>query len=105
MWGKRAEVVVHQADPFNAEPPGAALAGERVTGVDLFYARNHGPIPDLDRARWQLRVNSAARRPGTRSGHLLLRATRQDPDRMPPRDADRHRSERRSTHLLEGLGR
>ncbi len=57
MWGKRAELVVHQWDPFNAEPPGAALAGELVTAVDLFYARNHGPIPDLDSAGWQLRVD------------------------------------------------
>ena len=57
MWGKRAELVVHERDPFNGEPPGAALAGELVTGVDLFYARNHGPIPNLDRAGWQLTVD------------------------------------------------
>ena len=25
--------------------------------MDLFYARNHGPIPDLDRAGWQLTVD------------------------------------------------
>ncbi len=57
VWGKRAELVVHERDPFNAEPPGAALAGELFTGVDLFYARNHGPIPGLDRAGWQLTVD------------------------------------------------
>jgi len=57
MWGKRSDMVIHQLDPFNAEPPRAALAGEVFTGVDLFYSRNHGPIPDLDPAGWRLRVD------------------------------------------------
>ncbi|PPS02645.1 hypothetical protein GOBAR_AA18018 [Gossypium barbadense] len=38
--------------PFNAEPPRSALASSYVTPVDLFYKRNHGPIPlvdDIDR--------------------------------------------------------
>ncbi|TYG52672.1 hypothetical protein ES288_D09G047100v1 [Gossypium darwinii] len=34
--------------PFNAEPPRSALASSYVTPVDLFYKRNHGPIPVVD---------------------------------------------------------
>ncbi|KAG8482981.1 hypothetical protein CXB51_022011 [Gossypium anomalum] len=36
------------AVPFNAEPPRSALASSYVTPVDLFYKRNHGPIPVVD---------------------------------------------------------
>ncbi|OMO85348.1 hypothetical protein CCACVL1_10241 [Corchorus capsularis] len=35
-------------EPFNAEPPRSALVSSYVTPVDLFYKRNHGPIPVVD---------------------------------------------------------
>jgi sulfite oxidase len=57
MWGKRDDMVVHDKEPFNAEPPPAALAGQALTPVDAFYSRNHGPFPDLDPATWRLRVD------------------------------------------------
>lgn len=56
-WGKRADLVVHGDDPFNAEPPRAALADARVTSLDAFYVRNHGPVPELDPSAWRLRVD------------------------------------------------
>ncbi|CBI21356.3 hypothetical protein AAG906_023415 [Vitis piasezkii] len=34
--------------PFNAEPPRSMLITTYVTPVDLFYKRNHGPIPIVD---------------------------------------------------------
>lgn len=63
MWGKRADMVIHQEEPFNAEPPRAALAGRLITKVDTFYARNHGPIPAVDPATWKLRVQGRVVRP------------------------------------------
>jgi sulfite oxidase len=57
MWGKRDDMVVHDEEPFNAEPPPAALAGQDLTPVEAFYSRNHGPAPDLDPAAWRLRVD------------------------------------------------
>jgi sulfite oxidase len=57
MWGKRDDMVVHGTEPFNAEPPPAALAGEELTPVEAFYSRNHGPIPVLDPATWRMRVD------------------------------------------------
>ncbi|KAK9117537.1 hypothetical protein Sjap_016484 [Stephania japonica] len=39
---------VNSKEPFNAEPPRAALVSSYVTPVDLFYKRNHGPIPTVD---------------------------------------------------------
>jgi sulfite oxidase len=45
-FGKPQDTIVHGTDPFNAEPPRTALAGEPVTAVERFYVRNHGPVPD-----------------------------------------------------------
>lgn len=47
-WGKRSDMIVHQADPFNAETSRSALAAGPLTETDAFYCRNHGPIPDID---------------------------------------------------------
>jgi sulfite oxidase len=57
MWGKRDDMVVHEKEPFNAEPPPGALAGRPLTPIEAFYSRNHGPFPDLDPATWRLRVD------------------------------------------------
>ena len=42
LWGKRDDMIVHQADPYNAEPPRGALAGRMLTPVDAFYALSLG---------------------------------------------------------------
>ncbi|KAJ8750292.1 hypothetical protein K2173_014207 [Erythroxylum novogranatense] len=39
---------INSKQPFNAEPPRSALIGSYLTPVDLFYKRNHGPIPVVD---------------------------------------------------------
>ncbi|MEV5987876.1 sulfite oxidase [Streptomyces sp. NPDC052051] len=62
MWGKRGDMVVHDVEPFNAEPPPGALL-DRITPVDTFYGRNHGPIPRIDTASWRLRVDGLVDRP------------------------------------------
>lgn len=56
LWGKRDDMIVHEADPYNAEPPGGALADRMLTPVNSFYGRNHGPIPLIDPQAWRLRV-------------------------------------------------
>ncbi len=56
-WGKRADMVVHEAEPYNAEPPLRALAGAPLTPVESFYSRNHGPVPQLESQTWRLRVD------------------------------------------------
>ncbi|MGI8412621.1 MAG: sulfite oxidase [Solirubrobacteraceae bacterium] len=57
--GKRADMLVHEIDPFNAEPPRGALTGNDLTAVDSFYVRNHGPVPELDDSAWRLRVDGS----------------------------------------------
>lgn len=56
-WGKRTDMLVHEEEPFNAEPPSAALGASFITPVDTFYSRNHGPIPTVDSTSWQLTVD------------------------------------------------
>ncbi len=57
MQGKRADMLVHEREPYNAEPCRAALGRSPLTPVDTFYSRNHGPVPDLDPETWRLTVD------------------------------------------------
>jgi sulfite oxidase len=55
-------MVVHEVEPYNAEPPPGALI-DQVTPLDTFYGRNHGPFPSGDTASWLLRVDGLVDRP------------------------------------------
>jgi sulfite oxidase len=66
-WGKRADTIVHGDDPFNAEPARLALAENPLTPIEAFYARNHGPIPDIDPGEWRLTVDGRVDHPLTLS--------------------------------------
>lgn len=55
-------MLVHQRDPYNAEPPRTALAGRRTTPADTFYIRNHGPVPEVGPDAWRLTVDGLVRR-------------------------------------------
>ena len=57
-----AGLIVHRADPLNAETPLPALTGT-VVRSEGHYVRNHFHIPDLDPATWRLRVGGLVRRP------------------------------------------
>jgi sulfite oxidase len=46
-FGKPADTIVHEQDPFNAEPPRGALGREAITPVERFYVRGHGTVPEL----------------------------------------------------------
>ncbi|XP_037078135.1 sulfite oxidase, mitochondrial-like [Pollicipes pollicipes] len=43
--------------PFNAEPPPALLADNFLTPNDLFYVRNHLPVPTVEPATYELEVD------------------------------------------------
>jgi sulfite oxidase len=62
LYGKRADMLVHEAEPYNAEPTAAALAEAFVTPVDTFYSRNHGPVPDGNVQTWRLTVTGMVAR-------------------------------------------
>ena len=60
-YGKRADMIVHEEQPFNAESGLAALA-ETLTATDSFYVRGHGDVPDIDAGAWRLRVHGEVKR-------------------------------------------
>ncbi len=49
-------MIVHESSPFNAEATRPALAAADITPIDTFYARNHGPVPDIAIDDWRLTV-------------------------------------------------
>src|SRR5256885_16790048 len=61
-YGKRADLVVHEEEPFNAETGPAALAEGPVTATDAFYVRGHAAVPEIDPAAWRLRVRGLVER-------------------------------------------
>ena len=61
-YGKRADLVVHEREPFNAETGLAALAEGPVTATDAFYVRGHGPVSTPDPLTWRLRVHGLVER-------------------------------------------
>ena len=60
-YGKRADLIVHEDEPFNAETPLAALDEGPLTATEAFYVRNHGAVPEA--GEWRLRVQGAVERP------------------------------------------
>jgi sulfite oxidase len=61
-YGKRADLIVHEQEPFNAETGPAALAEGPLTATEAFYVRGHGDVPDIDPATWRLRVHGLVER-------------------------------------------
>jgi sulfite oxidase len=61
-YGKRADMLVHEQEPFNAETGTAALAQAPLTATDAFYVRSHGAVPEIDRGAWHLRVHGLVER-------------------------------------------
>ncbi len=62
-FDKRAGTIVHEEDPFNAEPARAALAESALTPVDVFYVRGHGRVPAPDAANWRVEVTGLTEHP------------------------------------------
>src|SRR5947209_15334220 len=61
-FGKRADMIVHEEEPFNAETGLAALAEGPVTATDAFYVRGHAAVPEIDPEVWRLRVHGLVER-------------------------------------------
>src|SRR5919201_5239289 len=59
---KRADLIVHDEEPFNAETAPSALAEHSLTATDAFYVRGHGPVPEIDRGAWRLHVDGLVER-------------------------------------------
>lgn len=60
---KHADFIVRQAAPFNGGPPLAALIETPITPEELFFVRNHAPVPEIDADTFRLSVGGLVERP------------------------------------------
>ena len=61
-YGKRPDLIVHEEEPFNAEPGLAALAEGSLTPTDAFYVRGHGAVPEIAPDAWRLKIHGLVER-------------------------------------------
>ncbi len=61
--GGDGDLIVHQRDPLNAEPPLGILPQSYITPNKNFYVRNHGSIPNVDPAAYRLKIEGLVERP------------------------------------------
>jgi len=55
--------IVNSKEPFNAEPPVSELTRSFVTPNDLFFVRNHAPVPDVSLDAFHLKVSGLVKQP------------------------------------------
>ncbi len=60
---KHPTYIVWEEQPLNAEPPLDLLTQSFVTPLDLFYTRNHGPIPTVTPGDYRLAVGGLVGKP------------------------------------------
>jgi sulfite oxidase len=51
---RKPQLIVHQEDPLNAEPPGNLLRQSFLTPQQYFFVRTHGSIPTVDPTSYRL---------------------------------------------------
>ena len=61
--GKHEEMTVYRASPLNAGSPLEPLRAAQETPADIFYLRNHAPVPTPDADSWRLEVDGLVERP------------------------------------------
>lgn len=63
VFSKHPSFIIQSEDPFNGNAPLTLLFQEFITDEALFFARNHGDIPDVDPAAYRLTVDGMVRQP------------------------------------------
>jgi hydroxyacylglutathione hydrolase len=64
---KDPDLVVWSEEPLNAETPAELLHRSEITPNELFFVRNHGPIPEIDPTAYRLTVRGTVAEPLTLS--------------------------------------
>jgi sulfite oxidase len=57
---RAAELRIPSTRPWNSEPQPAALVEAFYTPNELFFVRNHNPVPLVDESEWELEIESNA---------------------------------------------
>ncbi len=64
-YQKHPDFIVYSETPFNGSAPLAFLVQEFITANDVFFTRNHGTIPQVNKEDFRLTVNGLVKRPTT----------------------------------------
>ncbi|CAK0769681.1 hypothetical protein CVIRNUC_003692 [Coccomyxa viridis] len=59
---RHGALIVRSQQPFNAETPVEFLSQAKLTPNDLFYVRNHLPVPKVDSESWKVSVKGEGMR-------------------------------------------
>lgn len=62
-FGKHSGLLVRQESPFNGGPASEHLLRDFLTPNELFFVRNHGDVPEVDREAFRLAVDGLVERP------------------------------------------
>ncbi|XP_075223511.1 sulfite oxidase [Lycorma delicatula] len=68
-------LIVNLTRPFCAEPPSTILTESFITPAELFYVRNHLPVPEVDPAEYNLTIGGI----GVKSTEMSLNDIKQFP--------------------------
>lgn len=60
--GDASQLLVHQAQPLNAETPPKLLRHSFLTSQDCFYVRTHGSVPVVDAATYRVLITGEVQR-------------------------------------------
>lgn len=60
---KHPDYIVYSETPFNGSAPLAFLVQEFITANDVFFTRNHGSIPQVNKADFRLTVSGMVNKP------------------------------------------
>jgi sulfite oxidase len=60
--GDASRLLVHEAEPLNAETPPELLRESFLTSQDSFYVRTHGSVPVVDAATYRIRITGDVQR-------------------------------------------
>jgi len=95
-------IVINSKKPFNGETPLGILTDSFITPTDLFYVRNHLPVPDVDVKNYELEVSGL----GVKELNLSIEALKKFPKHKivaTVQCAGNRRAEMRATKNLKGL--
>jgi sulfite oxidase len=60
---KHPELIVREREPLNAGPPPHLITRSRITPNDLFFVRNHAPVPEIVPDDYRLSIGGLVDRP------------------------------------------
>ncbi len=74
---KHPAMIVYEDAHLNAEPPLDLLCSSFITPTELFFARNHAPIPTLDPTTYRLNINGLVQKSLTLTLEDVMRYPKQ----------------------------